>query len=319
MKFSIVTPSYNQGQFLAETIESVLDQSGDFTIDYIIVDGGSNDDSLEIIKKYEALLQRGEWRISCSGVTFRWISKQDNGQTDALIKGFNLATGEILAWLNSDDTYLPGALQAATVYFTDHPGTGLVYGGARYIDASGCTISSYRTEAFDLIRLASTNIICQPSAFFSRKAFEAAGGLDESLDYVMDYDLWIRIGRCLPCQYIPQQLATYRLHESSKTISDATLRQNSEESLEVTLKHFGWAPLTRVYTVCRNRCIKRLPGFIAGNRIALALTAICCTVISSLRLNRGVNRDDLKLLNRDNFRKLIMSRLEIMTRSQKYK
>ena len=125
---SIVTPSYNQGQFLVETIESVIGQSGDFHIDYIIVDGGSTDNSVEIIRHYDALLKQGEWPISCKGITYRWLSERDRGQTDALAKGFRMVNGEILAWLNSDDIYLPGALQTAAAFFRNNPGTGLLYG-----------------------------------------------------------------------------------------------------------------------------------------------------------------------------------------------
>src|SRR5450631_3400065 len=125
---SIVTPSYNQGTFLAESIESVMGQEGDFSIDYIIVDGGSSDNSVDIIKKYEARLHNGEWPVTCRGITYRWVSERDRGQTDALIKGFRMSQGEVLAWINSDDTYLPGALQTAALFFSSQPDAGLLYG-----------------------------------------------------------------------------------------------------------------------------------------------------------------------------------------------
>jgi len=311
--FSIVTPSYNQGQFLAETIESVIGQEGDFYIDYIIVDGGSEDNSLEIIRHYSALLQRGEWPIACRGITFRWMSEKDNGQTDALMKGFRLAQGEIFAWLNSDDTYRPGALKTVADFFRIHPDAGLLYGDAHYCDTAGAIIGTYRTEEFDLEKLASANIICQPAAFFRRSAFEAVGGLDETLHFAMDYDLWIRIGRRFSCHYIPQLLATYRLHETSKTVKSDTLIRNSEESLGVTRRHFDWAPLTRVYTSCHILCATRLPGVFGRSRLAVAAAASACALFRSLILNRGFHRNDLKLLNRENFRKLCRSRIEIMT------
>src|ERR1035437_9764873 len=107
---SIVTPSYNQGEFLAETIESVISQEGEFHIDYIIVDGASTDTSVEIIRHYDELLNERNWSIKCCGIRFRWTSGKDKGQTDALMKGFRIAKGDVYAWLNSDDTYLPGAL-----------------------------------------------------------------------------------------------------------------------------------------------------------------------------------------------------------------
>ncbi len=310
---SIITPSYNQGAFLAETIESVIGQKGDFSIDYVINDGGSNDNSVAIIKRYDTLLQKGEWPVGCRGITLRWMSEKDNGQADALMKGFRMAHGEIFAWLNSDDTYLPGALQAAADFFRDNPDTGLMYGDAHYRDAAGTHVGSYRTDSFDSEKLAWANFICQPAAFFRRGAFEAVGGLDETLAFAMDYDLWIRIGRSFPCCHLPGPLATYRLHETSKTISSDTLVKNGEEALAVTIRHYGWAPLTRVYTACHIRCNATLPGFLARRPAVLAAAAIACSVFRSLWLNRGVHRKDLRLLSRENFSKLFRSRLELMT------
>ncbi|MDD2853505.1 MAG: glycosyltransferase family 2 protein [Desulfuromonadaceae bacterium] len=310
---SIITPSYNQGAFLAETIESVISQAGEFFIDYIIMDGSSTDNSADIIKRYDLLLKTGQWPIKCGGITCRWISERDKGQTDALMKGFGMATGSIFAWLNSDDTYLPGALQTAADFFRDHPETGLMFGDAHYIDPAGAVISRYRTEVFDLTRLASANIICQPAAFFQREAFEAVGGLDATLDFVMDYDLWIRIGRRFPGCYHAILLATYRLHETSKTICNASLGKNSEEALAVTMRHFHWAPLTRVYTACHILCATRLPNRFVSSRLFMTAATVVCALFRYLYLNRGVNRNDLQLLNRDNFRKLTKSRLEIMT------
>jgi glycosyltransferase involved in cell wall biosynthesis len=311
--FSIVTPSFNQAAFLAETIESVISQEGDFSIDYIVVDGGSTDGSAAIIEQYDALLKQGEWPVKCHGITFRWMSEKDRGQTDALMKGFRLATGTIFAWLNSDDSYVPGALQAAAGFFLKHPEVAMMYGDARYCDASGAVISSYRTEEFCLDRLAAANIICQPAALFRKEAFEMVGGLDTTLDFVMDFDLWVRIGKRFPCRYRPGLLATYRLHETSKTISNATLYQNCEESLAVAIRHFGWAPLTRVYTSCRTLCTSRLPGLLGQNRLFSPAAAIACSIIRSLYLNRGIRRKDLTLLSRKNFLKLFKSRVEIMT------
>jgi hypothetical protein len=140
--------------------------------------------------------------------------------------------------------------------------------------------------------------------------------LDESLDFVMDYDLWIRIGRRFSCRHVPHLLATYRLHDSSKTISSDTLYKNCEESLAVTIHHFGWAPLSRIYTSCRALCQAHLPGMLRHNRLTCATAAIVCAIIRSLYLNRGIHRNDLKLLNRENFRKLFKNRLEIMTSHQ---
>lgn len=313
--FSIVTPSYNQGEFLAETIESVISQEGDFAIDYVIVDGGSTDSSVEIIKNYDRILKERKWSISCRGISFNWLSEKDRGQSHALAKGFRLAGGEIFAWLNSDDIYLPGALQTVTAYFSEHPDTGLLYGDAHYCDTAGVVIGRYRTDDFEFDKLAWFNFICQPSAFFPRDVFEAVGGLDETLNFAMDYDLWIRIGKLFPCRYLPDYLSSYRLHATSKTVRSETLQANSEEGLLLAMKHFGWAPLTRVYNACHFSCRLLLPRFISASRTAVIAASLFCTLFRSLRLNQGVRLRDLKLLNRENFRKLFKSRLEIMTGS----
>jgi glycosyltransferase involved in cell wall biosynthesis len=313
--FSVVTPSYNQGGFLAETIESVLSQAGDFHIDYIVVDGGSSDASVAILQRYEDLLTLGKWPVACRGITFRWLSAPDEGQSDALLQGFRMARGEIFSWLNSDDCYLPGALQSTADSFREQPETALSYGGAHYCDPAGAVIGSYRTEAFHFERLAWFNFICQPSAFFRREAYEAVGGLNRTLRFAMDLDLWIRIGRRFPCRYLPRVLSSYRLHEESKTLSAATLVENCEEALRLALLHFGWAPLTRVYNCCDSLCRARLPGWLSGNKPALLTATLTLSVTRSLWLNRGIRARDLKLLNRENFAKLTKNRIGIMTGS----
>ncbi len=310
---SIITPSHNQGNFIAETIESVINQAGDFSLEYIIVDGGSTDNSVEIIRGYAEQIERGTWPARCQSISFRWSSEADQGQTAALAKGFGKATGEIFAWLNSDDTYLPGALQRITDNFNTHPETALLYGEATYIDTESRVISRYQTDEFDLLRLASSNIICQPAAFFRSNAFRAVGGLNEQLNFVMDYDLWIRLGRHGHCTYLPELLATYRLHEASKTINSGFLVKNSDESLATTIHHFGWAPLTRVYTSCRIRTETLLPAYLAKRPFVLVAGAILFTIIQSILLNHGLHRNDIMLLNRKNLRKLFKKRIEIMT------
>ena len=317
MVFSIITPSYNQGQFLAQTIESVLSQSGDFFIDYVIVDGNSTDGSVEIIRHYDELLRQKNWPVACRGITYRWLSERDRGQTDALMKGFALARGDLLAWLNSDDLYLPGALQAAADALRAHPDTGLLYGESHYCDPAGTVLGRYRTEEFDYDKLAWFNFICQPSTFFRREAFEAVGRLDPSLHFAMDLDLWLRIGKRFPCRYLPRYLSKYRLHETSKTISDQTLQKNIDEGLRLALKYFDWAPLTRVYASCNCSCRLKLPRSLSGLRPVLIGSALVCALFRSLCLNRGVRTKDLRLLSRSNFRKLFKSRLDVMVGNNK--
>lgn len=239
---SIVTPSYNQGEFLPATIESVISQAGNFALEYIIMDGGSTDNSVEIMKEYEGLLQRGEWPVACAGITFRWFSEKDHGQADAVNKGFALATGTILGWLNSDDTYLPGAIATILERFSSNPDDVMVYGNACYMDRGGNITGRYRSEPFSLKRLAVRSIICQPAAFFRREALQEVGELDTGLQTCLDYDLWIRLGQRFEKRivHINDYLAASRMYADNKTLSlrDTVYR----ETMLVAMRHFGYVP-----------------------------------------------------------------------------
>lgn len=243
---SIITPSYNQGNFIEETIVSVLSQQGDFFLDYIVMDGGSTDNSVEIIKKYDLLLQENNWPVACRGITYRWVSRKDRGQADAVNNGAALSKGEILGWLNSDDTYLPGALATVSRYFRTSPDSIMVYGNAYYTDKEGVVTSSYPVEPFRLLRLAETCFICQPAAFLKAEIMTAVNGLDVSLQASMDYDLWIRLGKRYADRivYIDNYLATSRMYPENKTnaIRDRVLREN----LVLMQKHFGYIEGTHV-------------------------------------------------------------------------
>jgi glycosyltransferase involved in cell wall biosynthesis len=203
---SIVTPSLNQGRFLEATIQSVLAQ--DYPrIEYIIVDGGSTDDSLSIIKKYESRLA---W----------WISAEDRGQTDAINKGLAHAKGDFLAWLNSDDAYEPGAVAGAVRALEQDPGCGLVYGDASYIDEAGQIIGKFPAAQTDYGGLRRGYVhIPQQASFFRAEMWRALGPLDPSFFFAMDYDLWVRIARQSRVKYIPQLWASFRLHTAAKTIA----------------------------------------------------------------------------------------------------
>ena len=206
-KVTIVTPSFNQAQYLEETIRSVLLQ-GYPNLEYIIIDGGSSDGSQEVIKKYEPWLAH-------------WVSEPDRGQSHALSKGFDRAAGEILAWLNSDDTYLPGAIGRAAGHMARNPATGLVYGHARIINAQGGLISTWQAPEFSLqAQIFQYRYIPQPSAFFRRAVFEQAGGIGQDFYYTMDFDLWLRLGLAADVDRLPQLLSNYREHQTSKTVSN---------------------------------------------------------------------------------------------------
>lgn len=203
---SIITPSYNQAKYLEETIQSVLAQ--DYPrIEYIIVDGGSSDGSVEIIKRYA---DRLAW----------WVSEPDQGQTDALNKGFARATGEIFAWLNSDDTYLPGAVNEAVDFLTSHPDVAMVYGDANYIDEGGTLIGQFPARQTDLRRMLRGSVhIPQQTTFFWARLWKQVGPLDPSFYFAMDYDLWVRLAKIAPLVYQPRLWANFRLHSTGKSIA----------------------------------------------------------------------------------------------------
>jgi len=209
-KISIVTPSYNQGQFLEEAILSVLSQNYP-NLEYIIMDGGSTDNSVEIIKKYEKHLAY-------------WVSEKDNGQSDAINKGFAKATGEILGWLNSDDLYLPDTLHKVGEYFKTHPDCHFLAGDGEIFDTATNKREYYikaKDYSFsDLLRFHQGKYLPQPSVFFSREAFRRSGGLDIELYYTMDLDLWINIIRRFPLHYLPICLSRLRRHAGAKTQVD---------------------------------------------------------------------------------------------------
>ena len=202
---SIVTPSFNQAQFLEQTILSVLEQDYPH-IEYLIVDGGSTDGSRELIQRYAPHLT---W----------WVSEPDQGQTDAINKGFSHARGEILAWLNSDDTYQPGAISQAVEYLQSHPEVGMVYGDANLIDASGNIIGKFPARQTDYRRLRRGYVhIPQQASFFQASLWKQVGPLDPSFYFAMDYDLWVRLARISEIHYCPNLWADFRLHGSGKSV-----------------------------------------------------------------------------------------------------
>ena len=203
---SIITPSFNQARYLEATIKSVFSQ--DYAgIEYMVVDGGSNDGSVDVIKKYE---NRIAW----------WVSEKDKGQTDAINKGFAQAQGEILAWINSDDTYEPGAVSAAVKYLQEHPEVGMVYGGCNFINESGRVIGKFGAAQtnYRLLRQGYVHIP-QQTMFFRADLWKQVGPLDPSFYFAMDYDLWTRIAARSEIKYVPQTWANFRLHTSGKTIA----------------------------------------------------------------------------------------------------
>lgn len=226
-KISIVTPSYNQGQFLEETIQSVLNQNYP-DLEYFVIDGGSTDNSVDIIKKYQ------------DQITY-WVSEPDRGQSDAINKGFRRSTGEIVAWLCSDDTYFPGALKSAGTFFSKHPEVDVVYGDVAAIDEKSRIFAATRSLNFSLLGLLSrSGSISQSASFFRRKILDQVGFIDESMDYCMDYEFYLRaaIAR-FNFQRIPKTLATYRYHSASKTVTGTSVHNKHNEAMERHQKKYA--------------------------------------------------------------------------------
>lgn len=221
---SIITPSYNQGKFIRETIESVLSQDYD-NIEYIVVDGLSTDNSLDIIKEYEGRL------------TF--ISEKDHGQSDAINKGFRMAHGEIVAWLNSDDVYEPHCISRAVEEFEKNEKLGLLYGDGYIIDADSNKLKVFEyTQEFDYWKLVNFwDYIMQPATFFKREVLQQVGYLDENLHYCMDWDLWIKLAAVSEVKYIPELLACSREYGDTKTSTGGDKRL--EEIIGLLQKYSG--------------------------------------------------------------------------------
>lgn len=204
-KISIITPSFNQGQYLEETILSVLNQDYP-ALEFFIIDGGSTDGSVEIIKKY------------ANRLTY-WESKPDRGQSHAINKGFRMASGEIVGWLNSDDLLAPGALKVVAQAWQKNPRLGLISGQTEIIDQAGKPTGNIFGSEPNVINslLSSENPVSQPSTFFSISALKEVGFLDETLHMSMDWDLWLRIGARYPTLFIPKMLSKSRNWEMTKT------------------------------------------------------------------------------------------------------
>lgn len=195
-KITVVTPSFNQGKFIEETIKSVISQEGDFTLEYIIMDGGSTDETVEVIKKYDTLLKERKWPIRCGAIEFFWASEKDGGQSDAINKGFAKCTGEVMNWINSDDRLKPGALSSLVEVMKTRPQAGAWAGSCELVDESGKVLKTVRPFGLTKDQLASwgiTGFFFQPSLFISRKAWKKSGPLDKNLYIAFDLDLFLKI------------------------------------------------------------------------------------------------------------------------------
>lgn len=207
-KLSIITCSYNQGQYLEQTILSVLNQNYQ-NLEYIIIDGGSTDNSVEIIKKYDNKLAY-------------WISQKDEGQSDAINKGFLKATGDIIAWINSDDLYLAHTFETIVKYFNVNKDIDCVYGDIYLSNSTATSLLLRKTIPYDYkMAIYSECMIPQPTSFWRRRVFDKIGLLDLSLQYQMDYEYFLRMGKMnVRFNNIKIPLAIFRFHAECKTVSE---------------------------------------------------------------------------------------------------
>jgi glycosyltransferase involved in cell wall biosynthesis len=241
-KISIITPSLNQDTFIEATIQSILNQ-GYPNLEYLIIDGDSTDGTMQIVKRYEEQLS--------------WISEKDNGQSAAINKGLRLATGDIVAFLNSDDLYEPGALLAVGEYFASHPEANWLTGLCINIDQSGNEIRRFnrfyknfwlRWNSFSILKI--LNYVSQTSTFWRRSAMNKIGYLNEQLYYTMDYDYWLRLGQHYPLHVLYRDLARFRIHNNSK--SGTTTHRQFDEELIVLKKYYKGLPV----------CLHRIHGML---------------------------------------------------------
>jgi glycosyltransferase involved in cell wall biosynthesis len=284
-KLSIVTPSFNQSRFLEQTIRSVLDQ-GYPNLEYIIVDGGSSDGSVDIIRRYAHRLSY-------------WVSERDLGQTDALNKGFALATGDIVAWVNSDDFYYPGAFAAAVAAFQADPGLGFVYGRGNRVNESGDVIREFEaTRPFDLeVLVYGVDYILQPSTFMRRQALHAVGPFDPALHYAFDWELWMRLGKRFPARMLDRIVAAGREYPSAKTFTGGFARV--EEIRRIVSRHTGKELSIGYLAYHLNTAVEAMPrAELASSplREAMSAAAIVSMQLLSLDLLRdGGDRYEKKL------------------------
>lgn len=243
-KVSIITPSLNQGEFIEETIRSVLLQCYP-NLEYIIIDGGSNDETIEIIKKYEP------WLAS-------WVSEPDQGQADAINKGFGRCTGEIMGWLNSDDTYTSGTLAYVVQHLNDHPPCNMLYGEAWYIDECSYRLRPcrYVTESIPRQHILNVDLIVQPATFWRTSLWQTIGKLDVSLRWGFDWEFFIRAYLNTGLCYVPQFLANYRLQANMKSRTGGQARH--AELAKITRSYGGWwQPTNLLYQAALPRYIIR--------------------------------------------------------------
>ena len=277
---SVITPSFNQGEFIERTIRSVLDQAP-VDLEYVVVDGGSSDSTLAVLKRHENRL--------------RWSSEPDRGQAHAVNKGIAATGGEIIGWRNSDDVYVPGAIAVVLDVFAAEGDVDVVYGLADHIDADDAVIDPYPTQPWDMAALRRNCYLCQPAVFFRRRVVERFGPLDESLHYGLDYEYWLRLAMGgAKFRYLQTPLAGSRVHERTKTL--ARRSEAYFETCRMLKKRLGVVPGNWMFGYGAARAEKL--GLKRSQKIRFAMVAAPVAAWACLRLNWRLTGEWFRALGR---------------------
>lgn len=277
--FSVVTPSYNQGQFIRATIESVLSQQIP-DLQYLVMDGGSGDETVEILKEYEDRLF--------------FVSERDEGTADAVNKGFALCQGEIIGWLNSDDIYYPQALRRVEELFAMHPEIDVIYGCAHHIDEHGIIVEEYPTEEWSFEGLVNHCIISQPAAFFRRSVVEKFGSLAKAHKYCVDYEFWIRLAKKgARFLFVPEHFAATRLHNQAKTV--ASRLQCHADVNDIMVEHLGYVPARWIANYANIKAEKLICR--SENELAFLTVLVMHCLLADLRWNNRISPPTVRMLS----------------------
>lgn len=250
---TIVTPVYNGAKFMRQTIESILSQKGNFYIDYIIIDDGSTDNSLEIMKEYANLVQTKQWKTECLGIEMRYETGPNRGQSRAYNRGFSIAKGQVCAWMNADDYYMPDIFEQVAQLYEKDPSIDFIYGDCLkvYEDSTKKSSTEPRPrpdETFESLRTRGNSFdLC----FFSKRIYDMVGPLDETLKYCMDLDFWFKVMAAGKVAYLPQTIAAFRLWSGSNTV---TKQAGFDRERKIIARRYGGTiiPAKKIYALRGN-------------------------------------------------------------------
>lgn len=261
LRISIITPSYNQGPFIARTIDSVLAQRGEFELDYRVLDGGSTDATVDILRGY--------------GDRVTWVSERDKGQIDAINKGLRAVDGDVVGWVNSDDVLMPGALARVARAFTANPRVEWVHGRCVIIDAHDREIrrwvslyKHYRCRTHTFENLLTENYVSQMTAFWRTAVHDEIGYLDPEFDLAFDYDLFLKLARRGDPVYLDEPVACFRMYDTSK--SGAGFVAQVDQANAIAARYASMTPWTRARMLAKKAAIVNVYRAMGLARAALA-------------------------------------------------